>query len=89
MSNTPASNNSDVNQSTPIASNQQEHIENPQQTNSNETVSQFQQTNINPDTMMEDASPWIPDNQDGLEPIHPSQLGPNTKPEVVVKYLRQ
>ena len=39
--------------------------------------------------MMEDASPWIPDNQDGLEPIHPSQLGPNTKPEVVVKYLRQ
>ncbi|KAG2217965.1 hypothetical protein INT45_001399, partial [Circinella minor] len=39
--------------------------------------------------MIEDATPWVPDSQDGLEQIHPSQLGPNSKPEAVIKYLRQ
>ncbi|KAG2205756.1 hypothetical protein INT45_005874, partial [Circinella minor] len=76
MSNTPISNNANANQ--PTTNNYQDHLENPQQTNNGETAGLADQTNSpNLDSMTEDVSPWIPDNQDGIKFIHPSQLGPN------------
>ncbi|KAG2217751.1 hypothetical protein INT45_005472 [Circinella minor] len=85
MSNTPTSNNSDINRSTPVVNH-----DNQQETNNDQTAGLAEQTNnLNLDAMMEDTAPWIPDNHDGVEQIHPSQLGPNSKPETVIRYLRQ
>ena len=90
MSNSSTSSNSNVNGSVPNVIN---HIPNNQleQTN-NSPVEQtpiYQQTNIPPDTMMEDANPWVPDQQDSIEPIHASQLGQDVDPKLVAKYLHQ
>ena len=77
MFNSPASNNCNINGSAPNDIDNQVPVD-PQQTSY--TV---------PDTNMEKASPWVPDQQDDVEIIYIRQLGEDTDPELVDKYLRR